>query len=75
MKTSVLDTSAIDEQMATTADGEKMMKIGTGASAASKPDGAVAEEPAAAKPAATADANANAAPANAAPATRVLADA
>lgn len=65
MKTAVLSTDSIDDQMATTADGEKMMKIGTGANAADKPDNAVAEEPAAAKPAANATA----------PAARVLADA
>lgn len=73
MKTSVLDTSSIDDQMATSADGEKRMQIGTGSQAATKPDDAVAEEPAApadttATPAATTDANQ-------APATRRLADA
>jgi hypothetical protein len=34
MKTSVLDTSDIDNQMGTSADGEKRMQIGTGSKAA-----------------------------------------
>lgn len=34
MKTSVLDTSDLDNQMGTSADGEKRMQIGTGSKAA-----------------------------------------
>jgi len=47
LKTTVMDAEKIDEQMSTTADGEKKMQIGKGASATEKPDDAVAKEPAA----------------------------
>lgn len=84
MKTAVLTTASIDEQMSTDASGEKKMQIGKGSSATTKPDDAVDPAPAATTDANAANANAanaNAANTNAAntntqaPATRRLQDA
>jgi len=72
MKTAVLTTASIDEQMSTDASGEKKMQIGKGAQAAVATDDAVAQAPAASTDATTgANANANAN----APASRLLQDA
>jgi len=66
MKTTVLTSASIDEQMSTDASGEKKMQVGRGANAADAPEDAVT-------PANATNANANAAPAT--PAARLLQDA
>jgi len=57
MKTAVLTTASIDEQMSTDASGEKKMQIGKGAQAAVATDDAVTQPTSGAN--ANADANAN----------------
>lgn len=69
MKTAVLTTASIDEQMSTDASGEKKMQIGKGSKAAVATDDAVAQAPAASTGSTGANANANA------PTNRLLQDA
>jgi len=75
LKTTVMDAEKIDEQMSTTADGEKKMQIGKGASATEKPDDAVAKEPATSTTTTTKPASGTTTGSTTAPKTRLLQDA